>query len=77
MQTPTLEELRSRLQREIDHFHGLLPERVALVWDGYFAALIEWGLISVAEHEELVKMLPEIPDNPVMTMYLGRKGDYE
>ncbi len=73
---PTFEELRRRIQREIDHFGGKLPERTALVWDGYFAALMEWGLISVSEHECLCKMLPTIKDNPVKTILLGRPEDY-
>jgi hypothetical protein len=69
---PTLEEMRNRLQKDIDHFGGAMPERVALVWDGYLAALIEWSLITVNEHAELTDMLPEIPDNPVMAIFLGR-----
>lgn len=54
------------------HFGGELPERVALVWDGYLAALLEWGLISPSEHKEVADMLPEIADNPVMSIFLGR-----
>jgi hypothetical protein len=69
---PTLQELTDRIQSEIDHFGGILPERVALVWDGYLAALLEWGLITPSEHKELSDMLPEIPDNPVMAIFLGR-----
>lgn len=69
---PTLEDMKARLRKEIDHFGGEMPERVALVWDGYLAALIEWGLITVNEHAELAEMLPEIPDNPVMAVFLGR-----
>ena len=70
---PTLEELKDRIQQEITHFGGVLPERVAIVWDGYLAALLEWNLISVADHSEASGMLPEIPDNPVMAIFLGRQ----
>jgi hypothetical protein len=69
----TFQELRRRIQAEIEHFDGKLPERVALVWDGYIAAMIEWGLISPEEHRQLSEMLPEIPDNPVMAIFLGRE----
>lgn len=71
--TPTLGELKDRIQREISHFGGVLPERVAIAWDGYLAALLEWNMISPAEHKEASGMLPEIPDNPVMAIFLGRE----
>jgi hypothetical protein len=31
---PTLEELNFRLQREITHLGGVMPERVAIAWEG-------------------------------------------
>jgi len=70
---PTLEELQDRIQREITHFGGVLPERVAIAWDGYIAGLLEWSLITPSEHSKLSDMLPEIPDNPVMAIFLGRE----
>jgi hypothetical protein len=69
---PAMQELKVRIRRELDHFSGSLPERVALVWDGYLAALLEWDLLTPAQHKELSDMLPEIPDNPVMAIFLGR-----
>lgn len=70
---PATEELRERIEAEFSHFGGALPERVALVWDGYLAALLEWNLITPSQHKELSDMLPEIPDNPVMSIFLGRE----
>lgn len=70
---PTPQEIKDRLGAEIDHFGGLLPERVTLVWDGYLAALLEWDLITPSHHKELSDMLPEISDNPVMAIFLGRR----
>jgi hypothetical protein len=69
---PALQEIKDRIQSEVDQFGGNLPERVALVWDGYLAALLEWDLITPSEHKDLSDMLPEIPDNPVMAVFLGR-----
>jgi hypothetical protein len=69
---PTREELQDRIQREIAHFEGVLPERVAIAWDGYLAALLEWNLITPTEHQEVAGMLPDIPNNPVMAIFLGR-----
>lgn len=68
----TLEELRSRIGREIQHYNGILPERVTIAWDGYLAALIEWGLLSVKDHGTLVDLLPKVEDNPVVDILLGR-----
>ena len=68
---PTTQEIKWRIQSEIDCFGGILPERVALVWDGYLAGLLEWGLINPSKHKQLSDMLPEIPNNPVMCVLLG------
>jgi hypothetical protein len=70
---PSPAEIKNRIQQEIDHFNGNLPERVAICWDGYIAALLEWNLISIQEHKELSDMLPEVPDNPVTAIFLGRE----
>ena len=70
---PTFEELKNRIERDMRHFDGTLPERNALVWYGYLAALIEWGQISVDEHERLTKLLPLIENNPVIPILLGRE----
>lgn len=72
---PTFDEMRERIQEDIDHFHGDLPIPYALVWDGYLGALIEWSLISVDEHARLTDMLPKIDDNPVITILIGRPED--
>lgn len=72
---PSLDELRSRIQEDIDHFGGQLPERYALVWNGYLAALIEWSMISVHEHELLTGMLPKVENNPVITILIGRPNE--
>jgi hypothetical protein len=70
---PTFQELRGRIQRDLEHFGGKLPERVAISWSGYLAALIEWGMISVADHKQLCALLPHIDDNPAVAILLGRE----
>jgi hypothetical protein len=72
---PTFAELQKRLAECANHYGGEMPREAALVWDGYFAALIEWGLISPAEHAELLQLLPEMPDSPVLGVFLGWTGD--
>jgi hypothetical protein len=72
---PTLAELRSRLSECARYYGGAIPREAALVWDGYFAGLLEWGLIGPAEHAELINLLPKLPDNPVMRVFLGWDDD--
>jgi hypothetical protein len=72
---PEVTELRERLAECARHYGGAIPRDAALVWDGYFAALVEWGLISPAEHAEFSDLLPRVPDNPVMGMFLGWERD--
>ena len=72
---PAVGEMRERLTKCASHFGGAIPRDVALVWDGYFAALIEWGQISPAEHAELLALLPVMPDSPVVGMLLGWQRD--
>lgn len=70
---PDFLPLTNRIQHEINYFNGALPERDAMVWYGYLAALIEWGLLSPSQHQKLSDMLPKITDKPVMAVFLGRE----
>jgi len=74
-EVPTFPELQGRVRQSVAYYGGVLPKEAALVWDGYFAALVEWGLISVSDHEALVRMLPEVPNNPVVRVFLGWERD--
>jgi hypothetical protein len=65
-------DVQSRIEREIHYHNGSLPEMVAIAWDGYIAAMLEWSLITPDEHSRLSKMLPQITDNPVIAILLGR-----
>ena len=70
---PTEDEIKNRIWKDIDFYNGALPERVALSWSGYLAALIEWGLISPKEHDSLSDILPSIQNNPAIHILLGRE----
>jgi hypothetical protein len=71
MSSPTLEELRNRIQETERYYGGTLPREAALVWDGYLAVLIEWGLLSVSDHATLSDMLPKGDVDPVLQIVLG------
>ena len=66
-------ELAIRIQADIDHFGGNLPERTAISWRGYLAAMIEWQLISVYDHRKLLKLIPPVDDDPAIHILTGRE----
>lgn len=66
-----LGNIRYRIQEQIDHFGGVLPERHAIAWAGYLAALFEEGLLDYPHYVELTDMLPEIPaPNPIADVFI-------
>jgi hypothetical protein len=67
--TPT--EILGRINANIEHFEGSLPERVAIAWRGYLAAMLEWDLIPVGEYDVLTARLPPVPDDPAAAILLG------
>jgi len=71
---PSVADLKVRIQRTLDHFPDELPERYAIAWSAYLAALVEWGLLSVADHADLCRMLPYIDDDPTASVMLGSEG---
>lgn len=66
-------ELRGRIQADLRHFGGALPERQAIAWRAYLAALLEWNVLPLASHDELRGYLPPIEDDPVPAILLGRE----
>ena len=71
---PTDVELIARIRA---HLARRTDESVALVWRGYLAALLEWGLISVSRHDALAHMLPEAGADIVAEVFLGFADDGE
>ena len=71
---PSFEEINERI-RQVAEFHdGKLPVEHALIWEGYIAALVEWQLISIVEHERLLRVLGRTPREPGLTVFLGPDG---
>ncbi len=67
---PKFQQIHDRLRLSIARHGGTLPERVAIIWDGYLAALLEWHLISVDDHKRLTDLIPPVPDHPVFDLFL-------
>ena len=66
-------ELMDRIRCDLDHFNGDLPRDYAIAWRAYFAALLEWDILSVPHYDSLGSMLPRITDDPVEAILLGRE----
>jgi len=71
---PTFAGLHNDLSWEVERHGGRLPERVALVWYGYLAALTLYELIPADEIAKLAAMLPHVEDNPVDALFTDRPG---
>jgi len=66
-------ELSYRIQADIDHFGGWMPEMTAVAWRGYLAAMLEWNLISVTAYDELLTHIPAVKDDPAIAILTGRE----
>lgn len=66
-------ELSYRIQAELDHFGGTMPELTSASWRGYLAAMLEWNLIPVAAYDILVARLPAVTDDPAIAILTGRE----
>jgi len=71
---PTYGELHERIQSIVDVYGGKLPVEHALIWEGYLSALMEWQLLSVADHAALLAMLGPTPASPGLMISLGPEG---
>ncbi|TLD39878.1 MAG: hypothetical protein JETT_3855 [Candidatus Jettenia ecosi] len=65
-------ELKNRIQSDIDHFNGKLPERFAIAWRSYLAGLLEWGILDVSKYDALTEILPSVLDDPAAAILRGR-----
>jgi hypothetical protein len=64
-------ELRGRIEEDARRYGGTLSRDAAIAWAGYLAGLIEWDVLSVAEHERLCRLLPPVQDSPVTHILIG------
>ena len=69
MEKPTFEELQRRLERvrSKDDY----DDRDACCWQGYLAALLEWGLITPNDHLRLIALVPVSGRDPSLAIFLG------
>ena len=65
-------ELMDRINADVKHFDGVLPERTAIAWRGYLAAALEWDLITVEQYDSLLARIPPVNDDPAIAILRGR-----
>ncbi len=66
-------EVTQRIDDELAFFSNNIPERNAIAWRGYLAALLEWSDIEIAQYDQLLTMVPEVENDPVIDIFLGRE----
>jgi len=65
-------ELQYRIQADIAHHGGKLPDRVSIAWRSYLAGLVEWSIIGRSDLEALIDLLPQVRDDPTQAILSGR-----
>lgn len=65
-------ELMHRINADVNHFDGALPERTAIAWRGYLAAALEWNVITVEQYDSLLARIPPVNDDPAIAILRGR-----
>jgi hypothetical protein len=65
-------ELVHRINADVEHFGGVLPERTAIAWRGYLAAALEWNVITVEQYDSLLTRVPPVNDDPAIAILRGR-----
>lgn len=66
-------ELSHRIEAEANHFGGSMPERTAVCWRGYLAAMLEWGLLQPEHHQRLLMLVPAVEQDPAIAILRGRE----
>ncbi|PFH10125.1 hypothetical protein BCF11_2536 [Collimonas sp. PA-H2] len=64
---PTEEELCNRITRQLSWHRE--KDTVVLIWRGYLAGLLEWGVIEFHVYERLVKLLPQVGNKELSELF--------
>jgi hypothetical protein len=68
---PTIEEIKYRITQHLAARGAPEMRDVSIAWEGYIAALLEWGLISPHDHDVLRELLPETSSKVVYEIFVG------
>jgi hypothetical protein len=69
MNKVNVEELKKRLATAKSN--SAYDDRYACCWQGYLAALLEWGFITPNQHKDLSEQVPVNEPDPSLQIFLG------
>ena len=69
MERPTEQELRERITEHLAHYGN--NEASNLLWAGYLAGLLEWGLLPVGVYDDLRDLLKDVGEAELRSVFLG------
>ncbi len=72
---PSKEELKNRILPHVRHHAN--NAACILLWKGYLAAMMEWGIIEPNDYHELNGMLGDTEEDLRRELFLGYPGQYE
>lgn len=73
---PTEIDLKDRITRQLS-WNSSAKENVALIWRGYLAGLLEWGLIEVSVFDRLIALLPQVGNPELYELSLDEQFKVE
>lgn len=74
MAKPTKDELLTRMRKHLEHRKN--SDNCNLLWAGYLAACIEWGLLSPGDYDDASAILKPLAEDELREIFLG-VGQYE
>jgi hypothetical protein len=69
MENVNVDELKQRLADA--KMKANYDDRHACCWQGYLAALLEWGLITPSQYDHLSDEVPTNEPDPALDIFLG------
>ena len=72
---PTKIELHDRMANQLRYRED--SDTIHLIWKGYLAALMEWGLLVPDDYHELNGHLKDIGEDERREIFTGIPGQYE
>ena len=69
VQIPTEEDLKNRITSHLKLRNS--SDNVSLIWHGYIASLLEWGLIEPETYGRLLALLPEVGKAELLELFAG------
>jgi hypothetical protein len=70
---PTKEEIEKRMTAHLEHRGN--SDTVHLLWKGYLAALMDWGILRPDDYHDLNDLLNDVGEEERRELFLGVSGE--